>query len=90
MRRADDGTHTGSVGPPLEAVEADPAVLTPRPERRGMDTVRQGLRAGDIEKDTYERLTCAHCGESLATRDTDDGVGKIRSCPDCDREYKEL
>ncbi|WP_172967042.1 MULTISPECIES: HVO_0758 family zinc finger protein [Halosegnis] len=55
-----------------------------------MDTVRQGLRAGDIEKDTYERLTCAHCGESLATRDTDDGVGKIRSCPDCDREYKEL
>ncbi|MDZ7747406.1 MAG: HVO_0758 family zinc finger protein [Halobacteriales archaeon] len=55
-----------------------------------MDTVRQGLRAGDIEKDTYERLTCAHCGTSLATRDNDDGVGKLRSCPDCDREYKEL
>ena len=55
-----------------------------------MDTVRQGLRADDIEKDTYERLACTHCEMSLATTDNEDGVGKIRTCPDCDREYKEL
>ncbi|MFB6117962.1 HVO_0758 family zinc finger protein [Halosegnis sp.] len=55
-----------------------------------MDSVRRGLRAGDIEKDTYERLLCAHCEEDLATRDNPDEVGKVRACPECGREYKQL
>jgi len=55
-----------------------------------MDTVRQGLRAGDIEKDTYERLICTHCDERLDTRDNPDGVGQVRSCPDCGRKYSQI
>jgi methionyl-tRNA synthetase len=55
-----------------------------------MDTVHQGIRAGDIEKDTYERLICSHCEASLATQDNPEGVGKLRACPECGREYKQI
>lgn len=55
-----------------------------------MDSVRKGLRAGDIEKDTYERLVCADCEEVLNTESDPDEVGKIRRCPDCGREWQQL
>lgn len=55
-----------------------------------MDTVRQGLRAGDIEKDTYERLICTHCEENLGTEANPDEVGKVRACPNCGRQYKQI
>lgn len=55
-----------------------------------MDTVRQGLRGGDIEKDTYERLICVHCDERLKTRNDPDEVFKVRVCPGCGREYKQV
>jgi ribosomal protein L37AE/L43A len=55
-----------------------------------MDSVRKGIRSGAIEKDTYERLTCASCGEPLKSKEGDDALGGIRFCPDCDREWKKL
>lgn len=55
-----------------------------------MDTVRQGLRRGDIEKDTYERLVCARCEENLGTRNPADEVYKVRFCEACGREYRQI
>jgi len=55
-----------------------------------MDSVRKGLRSGDIEKDTYERLTCVRCGERLGTRNEPDELGSIRFCPECGREWERV
>jgi predicted RNA-binding Zn-ribbon protein involved in translation (DUF1610 family) len=55
-----------------------------------MQSVRKGLRAGDLEKDTYERLTCSDCGEELDTRNDPNEVGRVRVCPGCGREWKEV
>jgi predicted RNA-binding Zn-ribbon protein involved in translation (DUF1610 family) len=55
-----------------------------------MQSVRKGLRAGDLEKDTYERLTCAACGEELNTQDDPEEVGRVRVCPGCGREWREI
>ena len=55
-----------------------------------MKSVRKGLRDGDIEKDTYERLVCADCGKSLATKNEPSEIGSVRVCPECGTEYKEL
>jgi ribosomal protein S27AE len=55
-----------------------------------MDSVRRGLRAGEIEKDTYERLACADCGETLETEALPDDVGKKRTCPDCGTAWQEM
>lgn len=52
-----------------------------------MQSVRKGLRAGDITKDTYGRLECAECGIRLKTRDDPDELGSVRFCPECDREW---
>ncbi len=55
-----------------------------------MDSVRKGLRSGDLEKDNYGRLTCVDCGEELATQNDPDEVGKVRVCPACDGEWQEI
>ena len=55
-----------------------------------MPSVRKGLRSGDLEKDTYERLTCTSCGEELETRNDPDEIGKQRVCPSCGKEWKEV
>jgi predicted RNA-binding Zn-ribbon protein involved in translation (DUF1610 family) len=55
-----------------------------------MDSVRSGLRAGEIEKDTYERLSCAECDERLKSRNDPDEVFTVRYCPNCGREWKQL
>jgi predicted RNA-binding Zn-ribbon protein involved in translation (DUF1610 family) len=55
-----------------------------------MESVRKGLRSEQITKDTYERLVCAECGENLDTRDNPEGLGKIRSCPECGREWQQV
>jgi len=55
-----------------------------------MESTRKGLRSGAIEKDTYERLACAECGEQLATENDPSEVGKVRICPECGREWKEV
>ena len=55
-----------------------------------MKSIRKGLRAGELEKDTYERLTCAACGEQLSTQNDPDAVGRVRVCPECGREWQEV
>jgi ribosomal protein S27AE len=55
-----------------------------------MDSVRKGLRSGDIVKDTYERLSCGDCEEELATENDPEVVGKVRVCPECGQEWKEV
>lgn len=55
-----------------------------------MKSIRRGLRDGDVEKDTYGRLSCTECGQSLSTRDDADAVGKVKTCPDCGSEWKDL
>lgn len=55
-----------------------------------MESVRKGLRAGDLDKDTYGRLACANCGEQLATENDPGEVGKVRVCPECEGEWKEV
>jgi DNA-directed RNA polymerase subunit RPC12/RpoP len=55
-----------------------------------MQSVRKGLRSGDLEKDTYERLTCSDCGEELDTQNDPAEVGRVRVCPGCGREWKEV
>lgn len=55
-----------------------------------MESIRKGLRAGDLEKDTYERLVCTDCGEQLATENDPDVVGKLRVCPECGVEWQQV
>ncbi|MFB6080882.1 MAG: HVO_0758 family zinc finger protein [Haloferacaceae archaeon] len=55
-----------------------------------MQSVRKGLREGSITKDTYERLTCAECEKVLKKRNDPDEVFSVRTCPECDREWKDL
>lgn len=52
--------------------------------------MRKALRKGEIEKDTYERLSCAECHATLKTKNDPSQVGSVRVCPDCGREWKEL
>jgi hypothetical protein len=55
-----------------------------------MESTRKGLRSGDLYKDTYERLACADCEERLKTENPAGEVYAVRTCPNCDREWKEL
>lgn len=55
-----------------------------------MESVRKGLRSGAIEKDTYERLACADCGETLATENDPDKLETIRVCPECGKQWKKV
>ncbi|WP_435345393.1 HVO_0758 family zinc finger protein [Haloarchaeobius sp. HRN-SO-5] len=55
-----------------------------------MKSVRKALRDGTLEKDTYERVTCAECGQTLKTKNDPDEIGTVRACPDCGGEWKEI
>ena len=55
-----------------------------------MKSVRQALRDGELEKDTYERISCGDCEKPLGTTNDPDTVETIRTCPDCGSEWKEL
>jgi len=55
-----------------------------------MDSIRKGLRSGAVEKDTYGRLLCTDCEAELATANDPETIGKVRACPSCGREWKEL
>jgi len=56
----------------------------------GMRSVRKGLRSGEIEKDTYDRLTCAACGTQLGSREDPDQLGMVRTCPEGGREWEQV
>jgi DNA-directed RNA polymerase subunit RPC12/RpoP len=55
-----------------------------------MESVRKGLRAGDLEKDMYGRLTCTACEEEVNTENDPDEIHKVRVCPECGERWKEL
>lgn len=55
-----------------------------------MESVRKGLRAGKLERDTYDRLVCSVCDTQLAKRDDPDEIYSVRECPDCGATYKQL
>lgn len=55
-----------------------------------MESVRKGLRAGRLERDTYDRLVCSACGTQLKREDDPDEIYAVRRCPDCGAEYKQL
>lgn len=55
-----------------------------------MESVRKGLRKGDLERDTYDRLVCSDCDTNLAREDDPEEIGAVRRCPDCGATYQEL
>lgn len=55
-----------------------------------MKSVQKGLRAGEITKDTYDRLECANCDIQLATKNDPDDIGSVRTCPQCGQEWRQL
>lgn len=55
-----------------------------------MDSVRSGLRAGDLEKDNYGRLACTECEQELGTENDPDEIGKVRVCPECETKWQEM
>ena len=55
-----------------------------------MKSVRKGLRDGDLEKDTYDRVVCVAWGQTLKTQNDPDEVFSVRICPECETEYKDL
>lgn len=55
-----------------------------------METVRDGLRAGDLEKDTFDRVICASCDRTLKTRNDPDNLWSIRYCGECGTEWREM
>lgn len=55
-----------------------------------MKSTRKGLRDGELFKDTYERLNCGECEQTLKKKNDPDEVFSVRICPDCERRWKEL
>jgi predicted RNA-binding Zn-ribbon protein involved in translation (DUF1610 family) len=55
-----------------------------------MKSTRKGLREGELEKDTYERVNCADCEKVLKTVDDPDEVFSVRTCPECGKQWKDL
>jgi len=56
----------------------------------GMRSVRKALRDGDLAKDTYGRVNCTDCEQTLKTKNDPDQIGTVRACPDCGGEWKEI
>lgn len=55
-----------------------------------MKSTQKGLRAGELEKDTYGRLLCADCEQDLDTENDPDVIGRVRVCPNCGGQWKEV
>jgi len=55
-----------------------------------MESTRKGLRSGDLEKDNYGRMVCTNCEEELDTENDPTELGKVRLCPECGTEWKEV
>ena len=55
-----------------------------------MDTVREGLRQADLEKDTFDRLICVACNRPLKRRSNPDEIWAIRHCIDCGVQWREI
>jgi methionyl-tRNA synthetase len=55
-----------------------------------MKSTRKGLRNGDLYKDNYERIACSECEETLKRQNNPDEVYAVRTCPNCEKQWKEL
>ena len=55
-----------------------------------MDTVRDGLKQGALEKDTFDRLVCVSCGRALKMRNDPEELGRTRFCEKCGSEWLEV
>lgn len=55
-----------------------------------MKSTRKGIRDGELHKDTYGRIACTECKETLKTVNDPDEVFTVRTCPECANEWKEL
>ncbi|MFW6320285.1 MAG: HVO_0758 family zinc finger protein [Halohasta sp.] len=55
-----------------------------------MKSTRKGLRDGELEKDTYGRITCSACEKALKKVNDPEKVFSVRTCPECGAEWKEL
>ncbi len=55
-----------------------------------MDTVREGIRAGDIERGRFDRLICLACNMELSMQDDPEVVGTIMACPSCETRWRDL
>ncbi|MEY7848909.1 HVO_0758 family zinc finger protein [Natrarchaeobius sp. A-rgal3] len=55
-----------------------------------MKSVREGLREGELEKDTYDRLVCVESGKQLKTKNDPDSIETLRICPETGQKWKEV
>lgn len=55
-----------------------------------MDTVREGLRDGDIHRGRFERLACAACDRELTLTDDAEVIGNVMTCPGCGSKWQDL
>ncbi|MDZ7702051.1 MAG: HVO_0758 family zinc finger protein [Halobacteriales archaeon] len=55
-----------------------------------MESVRKGLRAGQLDKDTYGRLECSNCEVGLTKKEAEDDMGYLHTCPDCGRVWRRV
>lgn len=55
-----------------------------------MKSTQKGLRAGELDKDTYGRLRCTECETDLDTENDPDAIGRVRVCPDCGTKWQEV
>jgi RNase P subunit RPR2 len=55
-----------------------------------MESIRKGLRQGELVKDTYERLTCDRCEKPLKTENDPEELHTVRICPECGRRWKQI
>ncbi|MFW6448510.1 MAG: HVO_0758 family zinc finger protein [Halobacteriota archaeon] len=55
-----------------------------------MKSVRQGLRDGELARDTFDRLSCTRCEVGLRVVDDPDELGPINVCPECGNRWRDL
>lgn len=55
-----------------------------------MDTVREGIRDGAIDRGSYGRLACTACDRKLGLANEQETIGTIMECPECGTQWREL
>lgn len=55
-----------------------------------MDSVRQGLRQGTIERGTWDKLQCSECEAQLSPIDDPEELGSVKQCPECGTSWREM
>ncbi len=90
LKARSDGPTRWLTEPRANSETNPPEYLATHAQRICMQSVRKGLRSDELKKDTYGRLTCTECGETLKTENDPSEVGSVRICPSCGRKWKDL